>query len=381
MRGVYLDWAATSAIRPPEVAEAMADYVRECGGIPGRSAHAVAARASTVTEECRAALLDYLGLPGPSERLAFTVNGTTALNTALFGLLGPGDVLVTTVFDHASVSRPAAALATLRGVEVRTIPGSSDGSLDMEEAHRLLQGASVLTVNSVSNVLGHRLPIVELAALAHEAGARVIVDSAQAAGRIETGVAEAEADVVTFTGHKGLLGPQGIGGLWVREGIRVDPLVFGGTGGGCHLAEMPITMPHRLEAGTGNAPGVAGLLAALRYLRTSDADGRRRREAELKHTLREGLLRVDAVRVLSPADPEGVGIVTFDIPGRDPAEVADRLDGEWGVMCRAGIHCAPETHRLLGTLERGAVRCSIGWATSRDDIETALEAIERIARG
>ena len=379
MRGVYLDWAATSAIRPPEVPEAMAAYMRDCGGIPGRSAHTVASDASRITEECRAAVLQFFGLPGGPERLAFTLNGTTALNTALWGLLGPGDVLVTTAFDHAAVSRPAAALAAARGVEVRTVPGAPDGALDLAAAARLLDGATVLTVNSASNVLGHRLPLMELSALAREAGARVVVDTAQAAGRIDTAVADAKADIVTFTGHKGLLGPQGIGGLWVRGDIDLDPMVYGGTGGGCHSSAMPLTMPHRLEAGTVNAPGVAGLLAALRYLQGSDGTARRTREVELKQMLRDGLLQMPGVRVLSPADPEGVGIVTFDVLGRDPVEVADRLDREWGVMCRAGIHCAPETHRLLGTLERGAVRCSIGWATRREDVETALGSMERIA--
>lgn len=375
----YLDYAATSAIRPRSVGDAVARFLHECGGTPGRGGHARALEAGRVALRARRAAQALLGVPGDPGRIAFTCNATTALNTALLGLLGDGDVLVVSQYDHNSVLRPAAYLAARRGVEVRMLPGTPDGDIDYQGAEELLEGATLLSVNSASNVLGNRLPLAELAVRAHAAGALVLLDASQGAGHIPLRCAEEGADLVAFTGHKGMLGPQGTGGLWVRAGLDVEPLVRGGAGGDSRLPSMPEAMPDRLEAGTVNAPGLAGLEAGIAEVMSRGVAALHAEETRLKARLREGLASARGVRVLSPPAPDGVGIVTFQIVGLDPGEVARRLETEHGVQGRSGLHCAPECHRLLGSEETGAVRLSLGWASTDQDVDAAVEGVAALA--
>lgn len=375
---VYLDYAATSAKRPPAVARAVAEYLTAVGASPGRGGHRLDVEASRIVLRCRMALARLLGLPGDPGRIAFMQNATHAINTALWGLLGRGDVLVTTVFDHNAVLRPAHALARERGVELRMIPGAPDGSLDLDEAERLLDGASLLVVNAASNVLGTVPPIVELGRLARDAGARVLLDVAQSAGHFAVDVDGAGIDLLAFTGHKGLLGPQGTGGLWVREGVELEPLLCGGTGGDSMLRAMPKAFPDRLEAGTHNGPGIAGLHAAVEWILERTPEAIHRHEMELKARLRDGLLSIPGVRVHSPAAPAGAAIVTMTADGVDVATLARRLDEEHGVLARSGLQCAPETHRLLGTHETGAIRFSLGWASTEAEVDRTLEAVAKV---
>lgn len=374
----YLDFAATSAVRPRAVAEAVADFLLGAGASPGRGGYAAAVEAGRRALRCRRALQRVMGLSEDPGRIAFFQNATQAINTALWGLLGPGEVLVVSAYDHNAVLRPAAYLERTRGVEVRMLSGSADGELDLEEAERLLAGAKVLVVNSASNVLGNRLPLPEMAELAHEAGCLVLFDAAQAAGHVPLRCAADGADLVAFTGHKGLLGPQGTGGLWVREGVEVEPLLRGGTGGNSEERDMPATMPDRLEAGTVNAPGIMGLEAGIGFVLEQGVETLRAHEMRLKERLREGLASIPGVRVRSPSAPDGVGIVMITSDRVDPATLATRLDREWDVQVRSGLHCAPEAHRLLGTIQTGAVRLSVGWASTDDDVERALEGVEAI---
>lgn len=374
-----MDYAATSAVRPPEVADAVADFLRGVGCTPGRGGHSGAVEAARIEFRCRRAVAQALALPGDPGRIAFAQNATHALNTALRGLLRPGDVLVVTQYDHNAVLRPAHYLARNRGVEVRTIPGDRCGGVDLDEAARLLDGAAALVVNVASNVLGTLTPLEPLARLARSAGAVVIADAAQAAGHVEVELA-AGADVVAFTGHKGLLGPQGTGGLWAREGIEVEPFCVGGTGGDSRRREMPQALPDRLEAGTGNAPGLAGLLAGCRFLAREGMAKVRARETALKARLREALSSVDGLEVLSPPAPDGAPVVTARSARVDAATLAERLDREHGVQTRAGIHCAPEVHAMLGTSEGGAVRFSLGWASSEEDVAAAATGVDAILR-
>lgn len=378
--GHYLDYAATSAVRPRAVVEAVAEFLDRCGGTPGRGGHAVAVEAGRVALRCRQTLAEVLGLPGDPGRIAFMQNATHGLNTALRGLLGPGDAVVVTAYDHNAVLRPVHVLARERGVEVRMVPGRPDGTLDPDELDRRLDGARLLVVNGASNVLGTTLPVAGLAARAQAAGALVLVDAAQSAGKVPTRLAREGADLVAFTGHKGLLGPQGTGGLWVREGLEVEPLLVGGTGGDSTLRDMPASMPDHLEAGTTNAPGIAGLLAGCRHVLGEGVESIRARESALKTRLREGLASIPTLRILSPPAPDGIAIVTVTSDALDPATLAGRLDREHGVYTRAGLHCAPEVHRLLGTLQTGALRFSLGWASTREDVDRAVEATDRILR-
>ncbi len=375
----YLDYAATSAVRPDAVADAMHRYLDEVGATPGRSGHRLALEAGRVALQARHAVGRILGLPGGPTRVAFMQNATLALNVAFLGILRPGDPVVTTVYDHNAVLRPLHWLARERAVENRMIPGDARGSLDLEEARRLLVGARMLVVTAASNVLGTCLPLPALAGMAREAGALVLVDAAQWGGHFPPGLGEAGADMVAFTGHKGLLGPQGIGGLWVREGLTVAPAFTGGTGGDSLSRDMPDTFPDRLEAGSGNGPGMAGLLAGIGFLEGAGVEAVHQREMKLKQVLWNGLDGMPGVRVLSPPGEDGVGIVTFVCDRIEPPTLARRLDEEWGVLVRQGLNCAPEVHRLLGTDRTGAVRLSLGWASTPEDVAQALRGIEALS--
>jgi selenocysteine lyase/cysteine desulfurase len=257
------------------------------------------------------------------------------------------------------------------------VPGDASGSLDRAAFTSALGGSRMVVLNAVSNVLGTRLPVEELAREARSAGVLVLVDTAQSAGHLPVDLSD--ADLVAFTGHKGLLGPQGVGGLWVREGVEVAPLVVGGTGGDSRRREMPSLLPDALEAGTLNGPGIAGLGAGCRELLDQGLTSVHRRIAALKGRLWDGLSSVEGVRVLSPRDVDAGGIVTL-VPRRgDPARMAHALDRDHGVLCRAGLHCAPEVHRILGTLETGALRLSVGWGTTEDEVDRAVAAVDRCA--
>jgi selenocysteine lyase/cysteine desulfurase len=235
-------------------------------------------------------------------------------------------------------------------------------------------------VNEVSNVLGTRLPVEELAAMAHAAGALVLLDTAQSAGHVPSTPATAGADLVALAGHKGLLGPQGTGALWVREGIEIEPFATGGTGGDSASREMPLVLPDRLEAGTPNIPGIAGLLAGVEFVLSEGVENLHARALELKSRLRSGLGEIPGVRVLSPMAPEGGALVTILAEGMDPAVLGMKLQEDWGVLTRTGLHCAPEVHRLLGTLETGAVRFSLGWSSTAEDVDRAIAGVEAIVR-
>lgn len=375
---LYFDHAATSAARPKQVVQAVADFLSLNGASPGRGGYSRSVDSGRICFRCRRKLAGLMGLGGSPGRLAFMMNATHGLNTALFGLLQENDAVVVSPFDHNAVLRPAHYLSKTRGVQVRMMEGDARGALDLQGARKLMDGARVVVVNAVSNVLGTRLPLEELIELAHEAGALVLVDAAQSAGHLADRPGEMGADLVAMTGHKGLLGPQGTGALWIREGIEIPPLLSGGTGGDSALREMPDTMPDHLEAGTPNAPGIAGLLAGLEFLEKIGVESLHTQISELKLRLHGGLSAIAGLTVLSPPDPTGVGVVTVVSERMDPSALAARLDGEYGIMTRAGLHCAPEAHRLLGTSETGALRFSLGWDTTAEGVDAVVDAMGQL---
>ncbi|MEX2526476.1 MAG: aminotransferase class V-fold PLP-dependent enzyme [Gemmatimonadota bacterium] len=375
---LYFDHAATSASRPSQVVQAVADFLSLNGASPGRGGYSRSVDSGRICFRCRRKLAGLMGLRGSPGRLAFMMNATHALNTALFGLLQEDDVVVVSPFDHNAVLRPVHYLSRARGVQIRVMEGDAQGAVDLQGARGLMDGARVVVVNAVSNVLGTRLPLEELAGMAHEAGALVLVDAAQSAGHLTDRPGELGADLVAMTGHKGLLGPQGTGALWLREGVEIPPLLSGGTGGDSALREMPHTMPDHLEAGTPNAPGIAGLLAGLEFLEETGVERLHTRISELKLRLHGGLSAIAGVTVLSPPDPAGVGVVTMVSDRTAPSALAAKLDREFGIMTRAGLHCAPEAHRLLGTSETGALRFSLGWDTTAEGVDTVVDAVEQL---
>ncbi|CAN5834519.1 aminotransferase class V-fold PLP-dependent enzyme [soil metagenome] len=374
----YLDFAATSAVRPAAVSRAVAGYIDEIGASPGRGGHRLAVAAGRVALQCRQRVAKLLGLPGGPDRIAFTANATHALNQAIWGTVGQGERVVVTSFDHNAVLRPAARLARERATAVELIPGAPDGSIDEEALQRAVDGARLVCLNAASNVLGTVLDTRRFCAMAREAGALSLVDAAQIAGHIPFDGSDIGADMIAFSGHKGMLGPQGIGGLWVREGIDVEPLVTGGTGGDSLLREMPPSLPDRLEAGTLNGPAMAGLIAGIDAVLAEGVVALHARLAELKRELREGMRSIGGVEVLSPAAPEGLPIVLIRSSFIDAAALSARLDREHGVLTRTGLHCAPEAHRVLGTMTSGAVRFSLGWASTSQHVQRALDAVAAI---
>ncbi|HZG43486.1 MAG TPA: aminotransferase class V-fold PLP-dependent enzyme [Longimicrobium sp.] len=375
---VYLDYAATSAVRPEPVIDAVADYLRGIGATPGRAGHRRAVAAGRIVFRCRRALAALFNAPGDPGRLTFHLNATHALNVAILGLLRPGDRVVRTAYDHNAVRRPVRALAG-RGVHETVLAGRTDGSVDLDEAERALQGARLLVIPHATNVLGTTLPIAELAAAAHAAGALVLVDAAQSAGHLPIDVQSMGIDLLAFTGHKGLLGPQGTGGLWVRDGIDLPPVFLGGTGGDSDAPDMPALFPDRLEAGSQNGPGIAGLLAGVEWLAERGIAAAHAREIELKLRLWDALDLIPGVTLLSPPAEDGVGIVTMNLTGVDAADLARRLDRGFGILVRPGLHCSPEQHDAIGTGAIGAVRFSVGWATTEDEVDRAAAAVARIA--
>jgi cysteine desulfurase / selenocysteine lyase len=377
-RVTYMDFAATSAVRPPAVTRAVTRYLDAVGATPGRGGHRLANDAGRSVLQCRQALARLMDLPGDIGRLTFSANATHALNTALLGTVRHGERVVVTAFDHNSVLRPCAVLARQRAVDVVLVPGTIDGELDMPALSRALDGARLLVINAASNVLGTVLDVATLAALARQAGVLTLVDVAQLAGHIPFSAAAWDVDMIAFTGHKGLLGPQGTGGLWVREGVDVEPLITGGTGGDSSSRDMPAAWPDHLEAGTANGPGIAGLRAGVDVLLEEGVATIHERLTSLKAALRDALLPIHGVRVVSPAAAAGVPIVTIIAAAMDPGTLAARLDREHGVLTRPGLHCAPEAHRVIGTERTGAVRFSLGWSTTHDDVAHAAAAVRAV---
>ncbi len=378
---IYLDNAATSFPKPPQVAEAIADLLAHRAGNPGRSGHSLALAAQAVVSDTRRALASFFGAREPS-RVAFALNATDAINTALWGLLRPGDRVVTTSLEHNAVARPLSALAD-RGVAVERVPCAPDGTLDPDDLSRALAAAPtrLVAMTHASNVCGAILPIREAARLAHAHGALLLVDAAQTAGVLPIDVAEMGIDLLAFPGHKGLLGPTGTGGLYVSPEVRLAPVRQGGTGTRSEEERHPEAMPEALEAGTVNTVGIAGLGAALRVVQGHGLARVQAHEAALAARLLSGLREIPGVRVHGPADPRRqVAVISVTVEGWEPVDLGAALDSAFGIAVRPGLHCAPAAHRTLGTFPRGTVRLSPGLTTTEDDVDAALAAMRELAR-
>ncbi|MGQ9583792.1 MAG: aminotransferase class V-fold PLP-dependent enzyme [Anaerolineae bacterium] len=377
---IYLDNAATSWPKAPGVAEAMARFLQEEAGNPGRSGHRLARAASARVQATRQALARLLGVSEP-ERVVFTLNATDALNLALKGLLRPGDRVITSRMEHNSMTRPLRALQAA-GVEVVKVPCFSDGLVEAEAvAQALRRPTRLLAITHASNVAGTIQPVAELARLAHEAGAWVLVDGAQTVGALPLQVEELGADLLAFSGHKGLLGPTGTGGLYVGPGIELRPVREGGTGTHSESDAQPEELPHRLESGTPNTVGLAGLGAALDYLERRGLEAIREHERRLVEVLRDGLGKIPGLTLYGPRDPRSqAGVVSFTLEGWSPTEVAAILDASFDVAVRPGLHCAPDAHRTLGTFPAGTVRLSPGPFNTVDEMDQVVGFVERIAR-
>ena len=374
---IYFDNAATTMAKPQQVVDAVCAALTSFGGV-GRGVHEASFNAGMAVFEARAAVASLLGVES-SERVAFAANATAALNVAIAGLLPDDGVALTTAASHNSVLRPLFKARDERGAEVRIVGHDERGALDYGALYNMLDGVDVVVVTHASNLTGDVFDAGAIARAAHDAGARVILDAAQTAGTVPFTMPGVEADVVCFTGHKGLLGPQGTGGLAVAEGIDVPPLLEGGSGTMSFLERHPRFMPEALEAGTPNAHGLAGLAAGVEYLMERGVDTVFQHEVSLANLLTAGLAEVPGVRVHGGSEKERCGIVAFNVGEVDSGVIADRLASEHGICTRAGAHCAPLMHKALGTEHQGAVRASFGPFNTEEEVRACVAAVRAIA--
>ena len=376
----YLDNASTTFPKPPCVAEAVFAYMTQMGTNVGRGEYASAFDAEDMVYDVRCALCDLFGGPDASD-VVLTRNVTEALNLVLKGLLRPGDHVVVTSMEHNAVMRPLTQLAAL-GVSFDRARCAPDGTLDPAELERLIRpDTRAVVMTHASNVCGTILPVEATGELCHAHGVPLIVDAAQTAGVVPLSMRRCGASAICFTGHKGLLGPQGTGGCVLEPKFagQLEALVAGGTGSRSDSEEMPSFMPDRLEAGTPNLPGIAGLRASLAWLAETGMDTVRDHEIGLTRHLLDGLGPLAAegrVRMVGLPDTEGrTGVVSIQTPGHDLSQVAHDLDARYGIQTRVGLHCAPSAHRTLRTYPAGTIRFSLGWANTEQDVTQALDAL------
>ncbi len=374
---IYLDNAATTMHKPQEVLDAVCAAMRSFGG-PGRGSHKAALDASMAVFGARQAVSDLLGAWGPAS-VSFAMNATMALNIAIDGLLRDGCSALTTQASHNSVLRPLFRARDERACEVRVAPIRPDGSLDWEAYERALDGVSLVAVTHASNVTGDVYDVERMARAAHDAGALFILDAAQTAGALPFRVQDIGADVVCFTGHKSLYGPQGTGGLCVRPGLDVVPLVEGGSGVHSFNERHPRFMPEALEAGTANAHGLAGLSAGCTWLAGQGLQSAHAHIDDLVKSFLAGASGIEGVRILGGGSGARCGIVAVNIGEVDSGLIADELSQRFGICVRPGAHCAPLMHRALGTEHQGVVRFSFGAMNEPADVDAALAALRELA--
>ena len=374
---IYLDNAATTLKKPPCVAEAVVRAMATMGN-SGRSAHQEALDASRVIYRTREQLARLLGCSA-AERVVFTCNSTEALNIAIDGLFAPGDHVLSTDCEHNSVLRP---LYRLEGVEVDFLPADRRGCIDYDDFRRLLRpNTRGIVCTHGSNLTGNLLDIRAIGRFAKEHGLLLVVDASQTAGVFDIDMEAMGIDVVCFTGHKSLLGPQGTGGLCIAPGVDIRPFKVGGTGVQTYLPQQPPQYPTRLEAGTLNSHGLAGLHAALEYLLAEGVENLYAREHTLMRRFYLGVRDIPGVRVYGDfSAPCRAAIVSLNIRGLDSGEVSDALLQGWGIATRPGAHCAPRLHRALGTERQGIVRFSFSPFNTPQEIDTAVRAVADLAR-
>ena len=379
---IYLDNAATSWPKPPATTQAMTYFLERVGANPGRSGHRLSIEAGRIVNRARESIAQLFNLSDPL-RVVFGLNATEAINQALKGLLKPGDHVITSSMEHNSVMRPLRELEGA-GVEVTTVWCMADGGLAPEDLERSIRKNTVLmALNHGSNVTGSLLPVAAAGGIARKHGVLLLVDAAQTAGCCPIDMDEDLIDLLAFSGHKGLFGPQGTGGLVIGERVNVKemrPLKTGGTGSRSEHETQPDFLPDALESGTPNTVGLAGLDAGVRFVLEQGVERIREHETGLARRLLEGLRRIPGV-VIHGGDErtQRVATVSFTIDGVPCSEAGLRLDEEHGILCRVGLHCAPAAHRTIGTFPAGTVRFSPGFFGTHADMDHAVAAVARIA--
>ena len=375
---IYFDNAATTMRKPDCVIDAVADAMRNFGN-SGRGAHEASLDASRMIYETRERISELFNLGNPLQ-VAFTSNSTESLNTAIQGLFSKGDHVITTVLEHNSVLRPLYLMEN-RGVSLTILPCDEKGVLcydQLEESIRPETKAVVCT--PASNLTGNRMDLERVGEFCLSHGIRLVADASQTAGVLPIDMKRMHIDVLCFTGHKGLLGPQGTGGICVGDGIRIRPLKAGGSGVHTYLKEHPGDMPTALEAGTLNGHGIAGLHAALGFIKETGVETIHRREAELMRRFYDGVVQIPGVRVYGDfTSDERAAIVALNIGDYDSSEVSDELAVTYGISTRPGAHCAPLMHESFKTVEQGMVRFSFSYFNTEEEIDAGIQAVRELA--
>ncbi|AOZ92864.1 aminotransferase class V-fold PLP-dependent enzyme [Paenibacillus crassostreae] len=376
---IYLDHAATSWPKPPAVNQAMQLAMEESAANPGRGSHVMAVKASRVIFECRMQLAKLFNVNNAND-LAFTHNTTVALNMAIKGILQEGDHVVATMVEHNSVRRPLEYLKRTLGITVDYVKVNGKGELNLRDVEKALrQSTRLLVCTHSSNLLGSILPIAEMGRLAHEHGALFLVDAAQSAGILDIDIERMNVDMMAFPGHKGLLGPQGTGGLYIGPHVDLEPLIHGGTGSQSEEKEQPSVRPDRYEAGTPNTVGLAGLTVGVKKVIELTPKWIYSHEWSLTQRMMEGLMAIPQLTLLGPDQGQPrTGIVSFVHDKYDSSEIAFRLDREYGIAVRAGFHCTPLAHYAIHTEKSGAVRVSVGLSTTEAEVDELARAIKQI---
>ncbi|MGE4542865.1 MAG: aminotransferase class V-fold PLP-dependent enzyme [Pedobacter sp.] len=378
---IYLDNAATTFPKPESVYRAVDLAFRYLGVSPGRGSYQLSLEAGRLVLEARETVAEFFGIRDAS-RVVFAANATEAINIALFGLLQAGDRVITSAMEHNAISRPLHALEA-RGVEVVRVPVDACGLIDPAVIRATVREGTcptrMVVLSHCSNVTGVLQPIAEIGNWCRREGIVFMVDAAQSAGQVAIDVEDMGIDLLAVPGHKSLLGPQGTGALYVAEKLLPAPLIWGGTGGNSISSLMPEDLPERFESGTLNTPALAGLQAGIEFVRQTGLQKIQRHKAALLDQLSGGLHALPGVRCYnSSGNWQLGGVLSFNIEGRDPAEIGFLLDEEYGICVRTGLHCAPDAHRSIGTLPSGTIRVSPGLFNTEKDIDALLVALKKI---
>ena len=378
---IYFDNAATSWPKPETTVRAVESCLRETGGSPGRSGHSMSINTSRVIFNAREALAGLLGLDDPL-RIVLTKNATEALNIAIFGLLKPDDHVITSSMEHNSVMRPLRATEA-SGVDLTILPCSATGELDPGViVPAIKKNTKAIFLTHASNVTGTIMSVAEIGRIAREHGLVFCVDAAQTAGALPIDIRAMNIDLMAFTGHKSLFGPQGTGGLYIRKGLEqvISPLMRGGTGSRSEYEEQPDFMPDKFESGTPNTAGYAGLSAGIDFILSQGLDTINAHEKRLTELFLQGIGAVDDVTIYGLKDASRrISVVSFNIRDIDPAKAALELDDRFGIMSRPGLHCAPSAHKTIGTFPAGTVRFSFSYFNTVKEINRAVDAVRSLA--
>ena len=382
MNYIYLDNASTTFPKAPDVASAMADYITNYGININRGSYALAYDVEDIIYTTRQRLHTLFNGHDPSH-VIFTQNVTMSLNMVIKGLLKAGDHVLVSSMEHNAVMRPLTQLLD-KGITFDTIPCDSTGSIQMDSIEPLIRPNTVaLIINHASNVCGTIQPLESIGPICKAHNLQFIVDAAQTAGVIPIDVKACHIDALCFTGHKGLLGPQGIGGIILTKEMaqNLTPLIAGGTGSFSHLETMPTHMPDAFESGTLNLPGIIGLNEGLAYIESQGMENIHNHELALTQAFLEGLQSIDGINIVGKQNiQDRTAVVSITIDGMDPANIAYELESTYHIMTRVGLHCAPRAHQTLGTYPEGTVRFSFGYANTHKDVESALSALHRIVK-